>query len=46
MDAIATVVGLLVLIWIFLGPMVGYALAVRGWRFRSPLTRDTEDSDL
>jgi hypothetical protein len=46
MDAIATIFGVLVLIWIFVGPLVGYALAVRGWRFRSPLTRDMEEAEL
>jgi hypothetical protein len=44
MDVIATVIGVLVLIWMFAGPLVGYTLAVRGWRFRSPLVRD-EESD-
>lgn len=45
MDAVATGIGILVLIWLFLGPFVGYALAVRGWRFRSPLTRSDEEAD-
>lgn len=43
MDIIATVIGVIVLLWIIVGPMVGYAVAVRGWRFRSPLTRSEED---
>lgn len=43
MDLFATVIGFLVLIWMFAGPLVGYALAVRGWRFRSPLTRSDEE---
>jgi hypothetical protein len=42
MDLVATIFGLLVLAWLFLGPFVGYTLAVRGWRFRSPLTREDE----
>jgi hypothetical protein len=43
MDAIAVVVGGAIFIWIFIGPLVGYTLAVRGWRFRSPLSRDHEE---
>lgn len=44
MDLVATTIGLVVLAWIFIGPMVGYTLAVRGWRVRSPFTR-TDDGD-
>ena len=43
MDVIATVVGVVVLAWMFVGPLVGYSVAVRGWRVRSPLTRDHEE---
>lgn len=43
MDWVATLVGLLLLAWMFLGPLVGYALAVRGWRLRAPLTRQSDE---
>lgn len=43
MDVIATAVGVVVLAWIFVGPLVGYSVAVRGWRIRSPFTRDSEE---
>lgn len=46
MDLIATAIGVLVLVWIFVGPLVGYSLAVRGWRIRSPLAREHEESEL
>ena len=45
MDAVATIVGVLVLVWMFIGPLVGYALAVRGYRLRTPLTRDHGDAE-
>lgn len=45
MDMLALVIGLMVMVWLFVGPLVGYALAVRGWRFRSPLTRDEVSDD-
>lgn len=45
MDAFAMLVGFIVLAWMFVGPLVGYAVAVRGWRFRSPLTRDGDGEE-
>ena len=43
MDVVAIVVGLLILLWCFVGPLVGYTLRDRGWHFRSPLARGEED---
>ena len=37
------IMGIAILVWCFIGPFVGYKLAVRGWRFRSPFTRSTEE---
>jgi hypothetical protein len=45
MDLFANIVGIVVLLWIFIGPLVGYALAVRGWRFQSPMTRVDESHE-
>lgn len=48
MDVVATIIGIAMLLWMFIGPLVGYTLAVRGWRFQSPLVRghDTEETQL
>lgn len=46
MDLVATIVGIIVLLWIFIGPLVGYTLAVRGWRFQSPIVRGHEEESL
>lgn len=45
MDVVATAIGVVVLVWIFLGPLVGYTLAARGWRLRSPLARQSDEGD-
>ena len=45
MDLVALIVGVLVLLWIFIGPLVGYTLAVRGWRIQSPLTREPDHEE-
>jgi len=45
MDLVATVIGGFVLVWMFAGPLVGYAIRDRGWRFQSPFTRSTEDDE-
>lgn len=44
MNTAATIIGIMLLIWIFVGPLVGYAVALRGWRIRSPFHR-AEDED-
>lgn len=43
MSTLATVVGFLMLAWMFVGPLVGYAIRDRGWRIRSPLARSDEE---
>jgi hypothetical protein len=43
MDVVATVLGIVILLWIPIGPIVGYALAVRGYRFQSPIARHEEE---
>ena len=45
MDLLALVIGLMVMVWMFVGPLVGYAVAVRGWRIRSPLSREEVSDD-
>lgn len=44
MDLVATGIGVLVLLWMFLGPIVGYTIRDRGWKLRSPFTR-SDDGD-
>lgn len=39
MDVVATIAGVGVLVWMFVGPLVGYSIALRGWRIRWPFTR-------
>lgn len=46
MDLVATTLGLIVLLWMFIGPLVGYVVRDRGWRFRSPFTRADDEADL
>jgi len=46
MDLVAMVIGIAVLLWIFIGPLVGYTLAVRGWRIQSPIVRGHEEEPL
>jgi len=45
MDLVAAVIGGFVLVWMFVGPLVGYTIRDRGWRFRSPFARSTEDDE-
>lgn len=46
MDLVAMIVGIVILAWIPIGPLVGYMIAVRGWRIRSPLARSTDEESL
>ena len=46
MEAAATVLGVAILLWVPIGPLVGYLVAVRGWRLRSPLTRGNDEESL
>lgn len=45
MDTMAFIVGIALLIWCFIGPLVGYAFAVRGYRIRSPFTRASDEDE-
>lgn len=46
MELAAQIVGIGILIWCFVGPLVGYAVAIRGWRLRSPFTRDETTEEV
>lgn len=45
METIATIVGVVILAWIPIGPIVGYVVARRGWRIRSPIVRGGGDDE-